>query len=152
MSLHCSRKNLVAYFHPMRMRNPIRLRWLSWANWIRWKPAKLSLPQSLASGTEEREQKYIRPARKILAGFHRIWFARESHSGRMGFVILIGWKYVTRFFSATRPTLQYEHDPTEGQFLRGVHNFLFMLFIRKRSTFLTDVIISSWINTMKTRK
>ena len=34
--------------------------------------------------------------RENLAGFHRIRFVRESHPGRMGFVILIGWKYMTR--------------------------------------------------------
>ena len=34
--------------------------------------------------------------RESLAGFHRIRFARESHPDRTGFVILIGWKYLTR--------------------------------------------------------
>ena len=48
----CSRKNLVAYFHPMRMTNPIRPGWLSRANRIRWKPDKLPLPQKFSSWTD----------------------------------------------------------------------------------------------------
>ena len=43
---------LVIYFHPMKMTNPIRPGWFSWANRIRWKPAKLPLPQHLSSRTD----------------------------------------------------------------------------------------------------
>ena len=39
---------LAIYFHPMGMTDSIRLGWLSWANWIRWKPAKLFFPRNLS--------------------------------------------------------------------------------------------------------
>ena len=43
--------------------------------------------------------------RSSLAGFHRIRYPRESHPGRVGFIILIGWKYMTR------PTVKIIYAP-----------------------------------------
>ena len=43
--------------------------------------------------------------RERLSGFHQIRFARESHPGRMGFVIPIGWKYMAR------PTVKIFYAP-----------------------------------------
>ena len=50
---HCSRKDFVSYFQPMRVICPIQPGRFSRANQGQEKPAKLSLPQHLASRTDD---------------------------------------------------------------------------------------------------
>ena len=66
--------------------------------------------------------------RGSLAGFHRIRFALESHSGQMGFVIPIGWKYMAR------PMVKIIYTPNirssfcyKSTFLSFVAGFLWFL-------------------------